>query len=117
MFAASSGAEVLSSEVGTLLQAQKETSEGEATADAEENTAAPAGAPQAERVGAEQEGSRATAMPIGVETPGSGTAEKAAEHAAADGAAGGQAPTAGGTGLHEAPFSARRLFTEPATCM
>ncbi len=74
-------------------QAQKETSEGEATEDTEETQAAPNGQPHVEPVDAEQKGSQGTPMPIGVETPGEGATGEAAEHSAADDAAGLQAPT------------------------
>ena len=88
-----SDAVVQSSEVEVSPQAQKETSEGEATEDTEETKAAPDSDPQVEPVGSEQEGSRAAPMPMGVDISGSGMTGDAAEHTAAGGAAGMQAPT------------------------
>ena len=91
-------------------QAQKETSEGEATEDTEETKPVSEGNPQVDSVGAEQEGSRGTPMPIGVETPGEGATGEAAEHSAADDAAGVQAPTSCNTCLPCIAVPTRRLL-------
>ena len=99
-----------------FLQEQKEAPEGEAAAEDAEEANALEGDPETEAAGLEQAGSRAMPMRMGVDAPGHGVAEEAAERAAAAGAGGASAPAFTGTGLLLNAHFSQCLLTEPVMC-